>query len=99
MLRTTKIPHGNRTNLEIIAQILRELRVPTGKTNIMSHCNMSFTQSGQYLMFMGLNDLIHTKSTDGKVTYHKTETGQEFLELYDEMALLLHPTSSAPYVV
>jgi len=99
MLRTTEISHGNRSKLEIIAQILREIRVPTGKTNIMSHCHMSFTQSGQYLMFMRLKDLIHTKSTDGKVTYHRTETGQEFLELYNEMALLLHASNSAPYVV
>ena len=35
------MPDTNRSKLEIIAEILRKLRMPTGKTNIMSHCNMN----------------------------------------------------------
>ena len=37
-----KIPEGNRGKLEIIAQILMEICLPTGRTCIMSHCNMRF---------------------------------------------------------
>jgi predicted transcriptional regulator len=34
----------NRSRFEIIAEILRKLREPSGKTSIMSHCNMSSAQ-------------------------------------------------------
>jgi predicted transcriptional regulator len=47
-----KIPEGNRSKLEIIAQILREICLPTGRTCIMSHCNMCFAQSVNYLKLM-----------------------------------------------
>mgnify|MGYP001573474643 CR=1 FL=1 len=99
MLRMRKISDGNRSRFEIIAQILTELRLPTGKTNIMSHCNMSFIQLGPYLKFMGSNDLIQTDAIVGKVTYQRTETGRKFLELYDKMALLLDPDTSISFLV
>jgi predicted transcriptional regulator len=37
---------GNRSRFEIVAEILMQLREPTGKTNLMSHCNMNFTNQG-----------------------------------------------------
>ncbi len=94
MLRMGKVPDRNRSRFEIIAEILKELREPTGKTNIMTHCNMSFTQSGEYLDLMRSNDLVQTDASAGKVTYHKTEAGQEFLERYKKMARLLDPLSA-----
>jgi len=99
MLRMTKISDKNRGRFEIIAQILRELRTPTGKTNIMSHCNMSFAQSGLYLNFMRSNDLVRIDAMAGKVTYQRTEAGQEFLGLYNKMALLLDSSISAPLLI
>jgi len=86
----------NRSRLEIIAEILRKLREPSGKTNIMSHCNMSSAQSGQYLDFMESIDLLRTDMIAGKVTYQKTEVGRDYLELYGKMALLLDPSISGP---
>jgi len=75
---------------------LKELRKPTGRTSIMSHCNMSSLQSGQYLNFMASNELIQTGAIAGKVAYQRTEAGREFLELYGKMVLLLDNSISAP---
>jgi predicted transcriptional regulator len=90
---------GNRSRFEIIAEILRGLRLPTGRTNIMTHCNMSFAQSGHYLSFMRLNDLIRTDAIAGRVKYQRTETGLQFLELYNKMAQLLDAAISAPLLI
>lgn len=87
---------GNRSRFEIIAEILRGLRMPTGRTNIMTHCNMSFAQSGHYLSFMRLNDLIRIDAIAGRMKYQRTETGLQFLELYNKMAQLLDTAISSP---
>ena len=94
MLRMRKVFDRNRSRLEIIAEILRKLRKPTCKTNIMSHCNMSSTQSGRYLDLMRSNDLIQKDATSGKVTYQRTEAGREFMKHYNKMVLLLDPSIS-----
>jgi predicted transcriptional regulator len=95
-----KVPERNRSRLQIIAEILRKLREPTGKTNIMSRCNMSSIQSGEYLSFMRSNDLIRMDAiAGGRVTYQRTATGREFLEAYNKMVLLLEPTISAPSLI
>ena len=99
MLSVTKVSEGNRSRLQIIAEILRQLRMPVGKANIMSHCNMSTAQSGQYLNLMTSNNLIQMGAYAGKVTYQRTETGLEFLELYKKMALLLDSGISSPFLV
>jgi len=70
--------------------------MPTGKTNIMSHCNMNTAQSQGYLNLMRSNALIQIGAIAGRVTYQRTEAGREFLELYNKMALLLDPSISAP---
>jgi predicted transcriptional regulator len=91
----SRVPERNRSRLQIIAEILRKLREPTGKTNIMSRCNMSSMQSGEYLSFMRLNDLIRMDAIAGRVMYQRTATGREFLEAYNKMVLLLEPSISA----
>ena len=99
MLGSRNVPERNRSKLEIIAEILRKLRQPAGKTNIMSHCNMSSAQSGQYLNYMESVDLVRTDGIRGKVTYRKTEAGRDYLGLYNKMALLLDPSISAPALI
>ena len=74
MLRMKKISDKNRSRLEIIAEILRKLREPTVKTNIMSHCNMNIAQSDAIV-----RDL----------TYQRTQVGRGFLELDNQMLLWL----------
>jgi predicted transcriptional regulator len=56
---------------------------------------MNTMQSGEYLNLMKSNDLIRVDALAGRVTYQRTETGREFLELYGRMALLLDPCISA----
>jgi predicted transcriptional regulator len=99
MLNVGSISDGNRSRLQIIAEILRELRIPVGKANIMSHCKMSTAQSGHYLNLMTSSNLIRIGADAGKVTYQRTEAGLEFLELYKKMALLLDTGISSPVVV
>jgi len=95
MLRMREVSDRNRSKFEIIAEILSQLRKPTGRTNIMSHCNMSSLQSGEYLSFMKSNYLIRIATIAGKVTYQRTEAGREFLKIYNKMVMLLDPRISA----
>ena len=90
---------GNRNKLQIAAEILGKLRKPASKANIMLHCNMSSRQSGEYLDWMGTSDLVRKDIMAGKVTYRVTETGRKFLEVYNEMILLIDPNISAPLPV
>jgi predicted transcriptional regulator len=99
MLRMREVSDRNRSKFEIIAEILRRLCKPTGRTNIMSHCNMSFMQSGEYLSFMKSNDLIRIGTIAGKVTYQRTEAGREFLKIYNKMVILLDPSISASFLI
>jgi predicted transcriptional regulator len=97
VIRVGKMLDRHRSRFEIIAEILRELHIPTGKTNIMAQCHMSTTQSGDYLDFMRSSDLIWRNVIGGKVMYQTTEVGREFLGLYNKMALLLDPSISTPW--
>ena len=94
MLKMRKVSDRNRSRFEIIAEILRKLREPTCRTNIMSHCNMNTAQSGQYLDFLTSSDLIRIDVASRKVTYQRTEAGREFLKLFNRMVLLLDPSIS-----
>jgi len=96
MSRIGKAQIGNRSKFEIIAEILRQLHKPASRTNIMSHCNMSSMQSGEYLSYMKTNDLIRIDTIAGKVTYQRTESGREFLGMFNRMVLLLDSSISAP---
>jgi predicted transcriptional regulator len=91
MLQIRKFSSRNRSTFDIVARILREVQEPTGITDIISSCNMNFKQSGYYLGFMKSSDLIKTDAMAGRIRYSRTEIGQEFLETYDKMILLLDP--------
>jgi predicted transcriptional regulator len=95
MLRMREASDKNRNKFEIIAEILKQLRKPTCRTNIMSHCNMNSMQSGEYLSLMKSSDLIRIDTTAGKVTYQRTDAGREFLKIYSKLVLLLDPSISA----
>jgi predicted transcriptional regulator len=99
VLNVRKSSDGNRGRLQIIAEILTQLRIPVGKANIMSHCNMSTAQSGQYLNLMASSNLVRMDACAGKVTYQRTEAGLEFLELFKKMAVLLDSGISSPFLI
>jgi predicted transcriptional regulator len=95
MSRVRRVSDTNRGRFDIIAEMLRQLRIPTGRTSIMCHCNMSTLQSGQYLDLMKSNDLIRVDAMAGRVTYQRTEAGRVFLEVYNKMLMLLDPSITA----
>ena len=99
MLMVKESPEKNRGKMDIIAEILRKLREPICKTNIMSRCNMSTAQSGRYLNLMRTSDLVQTNTCAGKLTYRRTEAGLQFLELYKRMTLLLDSSISSVFLV
>jgi len=99
MLRIRKVSDSNRNRFEIMAEMLTQLRIPTCRTNIMSHCNMNTAQSGQYLNLMKSSYLIRVDAIARRVTYQRTEAGREFLELYNKMALSLDPSITAPFPI
>jgi predicted transcriptional regulator len=92
-----EVSDKNRGKFEIIAEILSELRKPTGRTNIMSRCNMSSMQSGEYLSLMKSNDLVRIDTAAGKVTYQRTEAGLEFLKIYNKIVVLLDSSISTSF--
>ena len=95
-VRLEKVSDGKRSRFEIIADILRHLREPTCWTNVMSHCNMSSKQSGQYLSLLRGNDLIRMDTVAGNAKYQRTEAGRRFLKRYGKIVLLLDPSIPAP---
>jgi predicted transcriptional regulator len=99
MLEMGKVSDRKRSRYEIVAEILNMLRVPTCRTHILSHCNMSSAQSGQYLNFMESSDLIRIDTAMGRVLYQRTQVGREFLGLYNKIVMLLDPTISAASLI
>ena len=95
-VRMEKVSDGKRSRFEIIADILRHLREPTCWTNVMSHCNLSSRQAGQYLSLLRLNDLVQMDTAAGKAKYQRTEAGRQFLKGYGKIVLLLDPSIPAP---
>lgn len=79
-----------RSNIEIIAEMLRCGENGAGKTEIMYSVNMSYAQLQKYLKFLLSNDLV-TKVEVGNpcVRYHVTEKGTELLESIDSVLEIL----------
>ena len=99
MLSTRNVSDGNRSRFEIIAEILRDLRIPICWTNVMSHCNMSTKQSGQYLNFLRSSNLIQMQVAAGKRVYQRTDAGREFLKYFNKIVLLLDPSIPSPSLI
>ena len=69
-----------RSNIEIIADMLRVGENGAGKTEIMYSANMSYAQIQKYLGFLLSHGLIHKVEVGNPVvTYHVTEKGGELL--------------------
>lgn len=89
MLRISKFDGRRRGKVEIIAEILTNVRKPAKKTQIMYECNLSFRQLKEYLSFMGRRGLVRANAEEGTVTYKITDAGRSFLDSYSKMARLL----------
>lgn len=89
MLRIGKSDGRRRGKVEIIAEILANIRKPAKKTRIMYECNLRFKQLKGYLRFMNVRGLVRANAEDGTVTYKITDAGRSFLNSYNNMARLL----------
>ena len=79
-----------RSNLEIIADMLRVGENGAGKTEIMYGSNMSYSQLQKYLNFLVSQGFI-TKVEVGNpsVTYQVTESGLKLLKSIDSVTKML----------
>jgi len=69
-----------RSNIEIIADMLRVGENGAGKTEIMYSANMSYTQIQKYLGFLLSHGLINKVEVGNPVvTYQVTDKGGELL--------------------
>ena len=79
-----------RSNIEIIADMLRTGENGAGKTEIMYSANMSYSQIQKYLGFLMSQDFI-TKVEVGNpvVTYQVTGTGLKLLRSIESVTEML----------
>ena len=79
-----------RSNIEVIADMLRVGENGAGKTQIMYGANMSYSQIQKYLGFLLSHGLItKVKVGNPSVTYHITEKGKGLLNSIDNMMEML----------
>ena len=79
-----------RSNIEIIADMLRVGENGAGKTEIMYSANMSYSQIQKYLHYLlnhGFIDVVKLGSPI--VTYQVTESGLKLLKIIDSLIVLL----------
>jgi len=82
--------NNRRSNIEIIADMLRVGENGAGKTEIMYNANMSYSQIQKYLGFLMSQGFI-TKVEIGNpvVTYQVTEVGLKLLKSIDSVMEML----------
>ena len=82
--------NNRRSNIEIIAEMLRVGENGAGKTKIMYSANMSYAQIQKYLGFLMSQGFI-SKMTIGNpsVTYQVTDSGLKLLKSIDSVIELL----------
>ncbi len=79
-----------RSNIEIIADILRTGEHGAGKTEIMYSANMSYTQTQRYLNFLLEKEFLQKIKLGGTLTaYRVTDAGQGLLKTIDTLISML----------
>jgi len=79
-----------RSNIEIIADMLRVGENGAGKTEIMYSANMSYSQLQKYLTFLLSHGFINRVDVGNPiVTYHVTDKGQGLLKNIDNIMEVL----------
>ncbi len=76
-----KTANKNRNSLEIVHEILSIALAKVCKTRIMYKANLSYLQLENYLKALLGSSLL---SFDGDSGYLTTNSGQEFLQLYEK---------------
>ena len=79
-----------RSDIEIIADMLRIGKTGAGKTKIMYNANMSYIQMKKYLGFLMSEGFIgRVKAGNPSVTYQATEMGVKLLKSIDDCTEIL----------
>ena len=82
--------NNRRSNLEIIADMLRVGENGAGKTEIMYSTNMSYSQIQKYLGFlMGHGFIEKVEVGNPVVTYQVTDTGLKLLKSIESIREML----------
>ena len=82
--------NNRRSNIEIIADMLRVGENGAGKTEIMYSANMSYSQIQKYLGFLMSQGFISkVKIGNPVVTYQVTEIGLKLLKSIDSVMGML----------
>lgn len=79
-----------RSNIEIIADMLKIGKNGAGKTKIMYNANMSYSQIQKYLRFLvgqGFIDKVEVENT--AVTYQLTDSGSKLLDTINNLIEML----------
>jgi predicted transcriptional regulator len=74
-------PNKNRNSLDIVREVLSIALIKVCKTRIMYGANLSFLQLEKYLRALLGSSLL---SFDGDSGYLTTESGKDFLGLYED---------------
>ena len=82
--------NNRRSNVQIIAEMLRTGENGAGKTKFMYNNNMSYTQLQKYMSFLitrGFIAEVHVGNP--KVTYQVTDSGTRLLKSIESVAEIL----------
>ena len=82
--------NSRRSNIQIIAEMLRTGENGAGKTKFMYNNNMSYTQLQKYMGFLinhGFIAEVHVGNP--KVTYQVTDSGSRLLKSIDSVTEIL----------
>jgi predicted transcriptional regulator len=84
-----------RSNIEIIADMLRVGENGAGKTEIMYTANMSYSQIQKYLKYLVAQGFISKVNVDDTmVAYQVTDSGLKLLKTIDTLMDMLSSTAS-----
>jgi predicted transcriptional regulator len=84
-----------RSNIEIIADMLRVGENGAGKTEIMYTANMSYSQIQKYLEYLVGQGFVNKVNMDNSlIAYQVTETGLKLLKAIDTLLSMLETTEN-----
>ena len=84
-----------RSNIEIIADMLRVGENGAGKTEIMYSANMSYSQIQKYLDYLVNQGFVNKVNMDNTmVAYQVTDNGFKLLKAIDSLMEMLESTES-----
>jgi predicted transcriptional regulator len=84
-----------RSDIKIIADMLRVGEKGAGKTEIMYTANMSYSQIQKYLEYLVNQGFIHRVDLDNStIAYQVTESGLNLLRAIDNLIAMLEPAAT-----